>query len=289
MQQIIRCRLPTAGILRLLGVWLALSAAGLCHAQGVKPSLAGEFTQGSLVVGRALPGSRVSLDGQPVTVTASGFFLLGFGRDASPASELRGVAPDGLDWRMTLAIAPRAFDVQRINGLPRAQVTPPPELLERIRSENARVARARAQVRDAEDFSAGFVWPVDGPITGVYGSQRILNGEPRQPHYGVDVGVPAGTLVRAPAPGRVTLAEPDLYFSGGTLILDHGYGLSSSFLHLRKLLVEPGVQVSAGDPIAEVGATGRVTGAHLDWRMNLGEVRIDPTLVLKALPRSNHP
>jgi murein DD-endopeptidase MepM/ murein hydrolase activator NlpD len=221
-----------------------------------------------------------------VGITQAGVFLLGFGRDAAAHSELRGIGPDGTVWSMALAIAPRQFKIQRISGLPPAQVTPPPEVLARIGRENARVAEARALIRASEDFLGGFDWPVRGPITGVYGSQRILNGEPRQPHYGVDVGVPTGTLVRAPAAGRVTLAEPDLYFSGGTLILDHGYGLSSSFLHLSKLLVKVGAQVAAGDPIAEVGATGRVTGPHLDWRMNLGSVRIDPTLVMTALPNT---
>ena len=256
----------------------------LCHGQPAVPVFSGEFTQGALVVGRVPAGSRITLDDQPVAMARDGVFLLGFGRDAGPAAELRGVTPEGSSWHIPLQIAPRNFKVQRINGLPQAQVTPPPEVLARIRSENARVASARARVRASDDFLGGFAWPVQGPITGVYGSQRILNGEPRQPHYGVDVGVPTGTLVRAPAAGQVTLAEPDLYFSGGTLILDHGYGLSSSFLHLSRLLVEPGVQVAAGDPIAEVGATGRVTGAHLDWRMNLGKVRIDPTLVMQALP-----
>jgi murein DD-endopeptidase MepM/ murein hydrolase activator NlpD len=284
MAKIIRCRLASAGISALLAGLPGTFMGSASYAQAGTPAFSGEFAQGALVVGRAPPGSRITVDGEPVVTTGAGVFLLGFGRDAAARSELRGTAPDGSTWRIDLAIVPRQFEVQRINGLPRAQVTPPAEVLARIARENALVAEARSQVRASDDFLGGFDWPVKGPITGVYGSQRILNGEPRQPHYGVDVGVPAGTLVRAPAAGRVTLAEPDLYFSGGTLILDHGYGLSSSFLHLSKLLVEVGAQVAAGDPIAEVGATGRVTGPHLDWRMNLGSVRIDPTMVLKALP-----
>jgi murein DD-endopeptidase MepM/ murein hydrolase activator NlpD len=262
-----------------------MAGAGLVYADGAAPALVGEFTQGGLVIGQAAAGSRVTLDGQLVPITTAGIFLLGFGRNAGRLSQLRGTRPDGTAWQVELTIAPRDFKIQRINGLPQAQVTPPAEVLARIRAENSKVARARAERRISDDFLTGFTWPVEGPITGVYGSQRILNGEPRQPHYGVDVGVPTGTVVRAPAAGLVTLAEPDLYFSGGTLILDHGYGLSSSFLHLSKLLVAPGTHVAAGDPIAHVGATGRVTGAHLDWRMNLGTVRVDPTLVMKALPR----
>ena len=256
---------------------------------GGQPSFSGQFTQGGLVLGQTLPGSSVTLDGSPVQVTMAGEFLLGFGRDAGPSSELKVTLPDGDLWRTQLAVASREFRIQRIDGLPQAQVTPPPEVLKRIRDESVKVARARNQLRPSTDFLAGFQWPVQGPITGVYGSQRILNGEPRQPHYGVDVGVPTGTLVRAPAPGLVVLAEPDLYFSGGTLIIDHGLGLSSSFLHLSELLVAPGVQVASGDPIARVGATGRVTGPHLDWRMNLGQVRVDPTLVLEAIPIRKHP
>ncbi len=281
---IIRCLCRPTLVLALL--WAGLAVGPSARGAGAAPLVAGEFTQGGLAVGRVAAGSRVTLDGKPVPVTASGVFLLGFGRDAGPASVLHSKAPDGSEWQQTLAIVPREFQVQRINGLPAAQVTPPEEVLRRIREESVRVARARAGLRPSDDFLAGFQWPVKGPITGVYGSQRILNGEPRQPHYGVDVGVPTGTLVRAPAAGLVVLAEPDLYFSGGTLIVDHGQGLSSSFLHLSELLVAPGAQVAAGDPIARVGATGRVTGPHLDWRMNLGAVRLDPTLVMRALPAS---
>ena len=284
MWLIIRCLSNSTRISRLLCV-AAVSIAYSGPGFGAEPVFSGDFTQGALVMGRTAAGTVVTLDGNPVTVTETGVFLLGFPREADPASELRGHGPEGGQWRLDITIVPRDFPIQRINGLPSAQVTPPSEVLQRIREESSKVARARATSRQIADFLAGFAWPVEGPITGVYGSQRILNGEPRQPHFGVDIGVPTGTLVRAPAPGLVVLAEPDLYFSGGTLILHHGYGLSSSFLHLSELLVAPGTTVAAGDPIARVGATGRVTGPHLDWRMNLHNVRIDPTLVMSALPR----
>ncbi len=143
---------------------------------------------------------------------------------------------------------------------------------------------ARETLADRKDYAEGFGWPLTGRISGVYGSQRILNGEPRQPHYGVDVARPTGTVVTAPAPGVVTLVEADLYYSGGTLIIDHGRGLSSTFIHLSEILVEPGQQVETGDAIAKVGATGRATGPHLDWRMNLGPVRLDPALLAGPMP-----
>lgn len=143
---------------------------------------------------------------------------------------------------------------------------------------------ARETLADRKDYSTGFAWPLTGRISGVYGSQRVLNGEPRQPHYGVDVARPEGTIVSAPAPGIVTLVQPDLYYSGGTLIIDHGRGLSSSFIHLSRILVAVGDRVETGDPVAKVGATGRATGPHLDWRMNLGDVRLDPALLAGPMP-----
>ncbi|MDX1626266.1 MAG: M23 family metallopeptidase, partial [Wenzhouxiangellaceae bacterium] len=216
--------------------------------------------------------------------SSDGHFLIGFGRDDTAVRVLEVRTPGGDLVRRELEPAPREFDVQRIDGLPPSQVTPDPEALERIRAEARRVAAARERRDDRADFAGGFVAPLEGPVTGVYGSQRILNGEPRNPHWGIDFAAPTGTPVRAPAAGIVTLAEPDLYFSGGTLLLDHGLGLSSAFLHLERLLVEPGQRVEQGEVIAEVGATGRATGPHLDWRMNLGPVRIDPGLLLAETP-----
>ena len=247
-------------------------------------SLTGDLAQGGLATGQVPPGATAELLGGHAVVTDDGVLLLAVGRDFPAQAEVVVRLPSGLEERDTVAVLQREFKIQRIDGLPSRQVTPPEAVLARIRGEQVRVSRARGQRRRAADFSAGFRWPVVGPITGVYGSQRILNGQPRQPHYGVDIGVPTGTLVVAPSPGLVTLTDVDLYFSGGTLIIDHGYGLSSSFLHLSEILVEEGEFVNQGQPIAKVGATGRVTGPHLDWRMNLGGVRIDPVLVLEALP-----
>ena len=228
--------------------------------------LSGKAIQGGMMVGSTTPGSRVYQDGQRVRVSGEGDFLLGFTRDAPATSALRIELPDGREVRRSLDVATREYRIQRIDGLPKAKVTPrKPEDLARIRRDIKEAKQARARDDDRQDFLAGFEWPVTGPISGVYGSQRILNGKPRRPHFGVDIAVPTGTPVRAPAPGIVTLAVPDMFFSGGTLILDHGHKLSSSFLHLSKLHVEVGDRVEQGDLIAEVGATGRVTGAHLDY------------------------
>jgi len=196
------------------------------------------------------------------------------------------VFADGRESTREIKVRRREYRIQRIDGLPPRQVSPTEEDMKRIRREYALARKARARDDARTDFLVDFIWPTIGPISGVYGSQRILNGKPRRPHYGVDVAVPTGTPVRAPAPGIVTLAYPDMFFSGGTLILAHGHGLSSSFLHLSKLVVKAGQRVAQGDIIAEVGATGRVTGAHLDWRMNLKSKRIDPTLLVGPMPAS---
>jgi murein DD-endopeptidase MepM/ murein hydrolase activator NlpD len=270
---------------------LVLAYAAICLlvqsavAAGAPVALSGSAQQGGMLIGRTQPGSVVYQDGQELRVSADGQFLLGFTRDAPPRSELVVELPDGGRYRRDLDVAQREYRIQRIDGLPQGKVTPrSAEDLARIRRDAVAVKRSRARDDDRQDWLAGFEWPVTGPISGVYGSQRILNGEPRRPHFGVDVAVPTGTPVRAPAAGIVTLAEPDMFFSGGTLVLDHGHKLTSSFLHLSRLLVEVGDRVEQGDLIAEVGATGRVTGPHLDWRMNLRDRRIDPELLVPPMP-----
>jgi murein DD-endopeptidase MepM/ murein hydrolase activator NlpD len=255
--------------------WLGL---GLLVAAGAVQALElrGAPIQGSIILGKAAPGSEVRLDDRRLPVSDRGDFVFAFGRDETGTVTLTVTPPDGEPTRRELAIAPRDYDIERVDGLPPATVTPPPEVLERIRREGRMVAQARTR-RDARaDYAAGFVWPAQGRLSGFYGSQRILNGEPRRPHYGVDVAAPTGTPVVAPAPGIVTLAEADLYYSGGTIILDHGHGLSSSFLHLSEVTVEPGQAVRQGDLIGRIGATGRATGPHLDWRMNWLDKRVDP-------------
>ncbi len=246
--------------------------------------LEGTWRQGGLVLGRSGPGAVVEMDGKPVRVSPEGYFLLAFGRKAALEHQLKVVLPDGAGESRVLEVKPREYRIQRINGLPKSKVAPSRKHLERIRKEAAMAGKARERDDPRTDFLDGFQWPVVGPISGVYGSQRVLNGKPRRPHYGVDIAMPTGTPVRAPAAGIITLVHPDMFFSGGTLILDHGHGLSSSFLHLSRILVKEGDSVRQGDVIAEIGATGRVTGAHLDWRMNLFRTRIDPQLLAGAMP-----
>jgi len=246
--------------------------------------LDGNLTQGGLVIGRTDPGSTVVLDDRTVRVGPDGVFVLGFHRDAPASAELTVTASGGTVERRTLTIAPREFAIQRIDGLPPKMVTPPPEVLERIRRENAEIAALRKLDRPEPMFASGFAWPATGRISGVYGSQRILNGEPKQPHYGVDIAAPTGTPIKAPADGVVVLAETDLYYTGGTVILDHGHGLSSAFLHLSAVTVKVGDRLRQGDVLGKLGATGRVTGPHLDWRMNWFESRIDPQLLVPPMP-----
>lgn len=246
--------------------------------------LNGEPMQGGLLWGHVAPDSRVFLDDEALNVSSEGVVVFGFGRDETGSRTLRveGRAP----CEQQLALVTREYRVSRVEGVPQKTVTPGPEQLERIRREAALVRSARANSAQATDFVAGFEWPVTGRISGVYGSQRVYNGSPGRPHYGVDVARPTGTPVAAPAPGVVVLAEPDLFYSGGTLIIDHGSQVSSSFLHMSKVLVPVGTRVKAGDIVGEVGATGRASGPHLDWRMNWRERRVDPQLLVPEMPQS---
>ncbi len=242
------------------------------------------LTQGSLYLGQTAPGSKVFYKDQPVMVAADGHFVIGFGRDASLEQKYVLEAANGDRITHVIKLAPREYKIQKITGVPGKYVTPPPERMRRIKNDNVQIREARSHRRTTTEFMTGFLRPVDGPITGVYGSQRYFNGKPRRPHYGLDYAAPVGTGVLAPAAGKVVLVHPDMYFSGGTMVIDHGMGVTSSFLHLHKLHVKVGDIVKRGDVVAEVGATGRVTGAHLDWRINWGSVRLDPELVMADFP-----
>ncbi|MEL0586861.1 MAG: M23 family metallopeptidase [Candidatus Thiodiazotropha sp. (ex. Lucinoma kazani)] len=247
-------------------------------------ALEGDLTQGGMVIGRVSPGDKVIVNKHAIRVSPDGVFLLGFGRDDKLVHDI-SVSRDGkLIEQKRVSISKREYRIQQINGLPPSKVTPPKRDWDRIKRETALVKKARRLDDDRHDFLTGFIWPAKGIISGVYGSQRVLNGVPKRPHFGVDVAAPVGTKVVAPADGIVTLAHPDMFYSGGTLIVDHGHQLSSSFLHLHKILVKEGEQVKQGEPIAEIGATGRVTGAHLDWRMNLRNARIDPQFLVPPMP-----
>ena len=269
-----------------LSVFFALLPSASTLAAEPDIQLDGPRVQGGMVRGRVAPGSAVQFEGEPVRVSKDGWFLIGFGRDAPPKAVLSVMFPDGRRQRYGLAVKPRKYRIQRIDGLPPGKVTPrSKEDLARIRREVAMVKRARTVDDPRTDFLGTFRWPVKGRISGVYGSQRILNGEPRRPHFGIDIAAPKGTKVVAPAAGVVTLVHRDMFFSGGTMIVDHGHGLSSAFLHLSRILVKKGQRVKQGQPIARVGSTGRSTGPHLDWRINLFGRRLDAALLVGPMPK----
>ena len=245
--------------------------------------LKGQFIQGGLIQGRVGPGDQVVVGQRQIRVSADGRFIIGFGRDAPLRQTLALTHADGSVENREIDIQQRTYDVQRINGIDKRMMEPTEEDLRRISHEAELVTEAR-QLDSAQDhFSESFVWPVVGRISGIYGSQRIFNGEPRRPHYGVDIAAAKGTPVIAPAGGTVVLVHQGMFFSGATLIIDHGHGLSSSFLHLNSILVKAGEQVAQGQRIATVGASGRVTGPHLDWRVNWFDVRLDPALLVPGM------
>ncbi len=245
--------------------------------------LEGNLIQGGLVIGEVAPTTMVFYRGKALRVSPEGIFVIGFDRDAPSKAVLELRYANGTVKHHIMSIGRRTYDIERIDGLPPDLVEPRPQDLKRIREEMVMVKVARGRDDPRTDFYNGFVWPVTGEITGVYGSQRILNGKLRRPHYGVDISAPTGTPVKAPADGVISLVHPKMFFSGATLIIDHGHCLSSSLLHLHKILVREGQAVKQGDIIAEVGASGRVTGAHLDWRMNWFDKRIDPALLVPPM------
>ena len=244
----------------------------------------GEFKQGGLLIGQVQEGQTVIYHGKTLNLTINNQFLLGLGRNAPTTTSITINSQDQEPETITLKIAPRQYNIQKIEGVPAKTVSPPASDLQRIKQDASMVRESRKLVSNKQDFLKGFIKPANGPVTGVYGSQRFYNGVPKSPHYGIDYAAPIGTPVIAPADGVVTFAHNDLFYSGGTLIIDHGHGLSSTFLHLSQILVKPDQQVTLGMEIAKIGATGRATGPHLDWRMNWLDQRIDPDLVLKVLP-----
>lgn len=267
----------------VLAVLIAVPVAPAGAADAVPLSFEGKFIQGGLVIGRAPDGSRITLDGKEIKQRADGRFLIGFGRDAKPEAVLQVRHGDALVTR-SLAVKKRRYEIQRIDGLPPRMVTPPKEVLARIRADIQLIRGARLKDTDEPLFDTGFVWPVEGPISGVYGSQRVLNGKPRRPHFGIDIAVPEGTPVRAAAAGIVRVASPDMYYTGGTILIDHGFGLNTAYSHMARVDVKPGQRVAKGEMIGTVGSTGRSTGAHLDWRVNLFLTRLDPALLVPPMP-----
>lgn len=250
-------------------------------------SFTGDLTQGGMVQAVVPLGSRVSVDEKPVPVLEDGSLIIGFGRDYAAQALVQITTPDGDTTTQTLAIAPRDYKIQRINGLPKSKVTPSKKksVQDRILRENGEIARARRVMTEEPMFKTGWQWPVISRISGVYGSQRVLNGKPKRPHFGVDMAAPTGTPILAPADGIIRVVQKNNYYSGGTVIMDHGYRLSSAFLHMHSISAKVGDRVKRGSVIGTVGATGRATGPHLDWRMNWFNQRVDPQLLVGPMPK----
>ena len=245
--------------------------------------LSGKAVEGGLIIARTDPANQIMLDDNAVEISENGVFVIGFHRDSDAPASLRIIAPDGDVKTSLLEPRQRDYNIQRIDGLKSTMITPPATVLARIKSDGDAVRAARQRQAPLGDFWRGFDWPALGRISGIYGSQRILNGQPRQPHYGIDIAAPTGTPVYAPASGLVTLIK-DLYFSGWTVVIAHGLGVNSSFLHLDRVDVETGMMVERGGLIGTIGATGRATGPHLDWRIDWQGRRIDPGLLVGAMP-----
>lgn len=249
-------------------------------------SCIGDYIEGAAIICRAAPGTVIALGDQSATADDEGWLILGINRDADAEMTLSARLPSGEEIRQVHAIEQREYDIQRVDGVPPRTVTPPEEALALIREQSRMKAAAYTSRWEDAGFAGGFIAPAEGIISGVYGSQRFYNGEPRRPHYGLDYANEAGTPVYAPAAGIVTLAHPDMYYEGGLIFVDHGQGFTSAFLHLGAVHVEVGDIVEQGDLIGEIGSGGRATGAHLDWRIKWRDRYIDPALVLQLDPAS---
>ena len=240
----------------------------------------GKFEQGSFILGKAKPNSKIEIDDRKVRVSKDGYFAFGLDRDRKNNVVIK-IRENGNVKVFEKKVLKRDYKIQRIDGLPKKHVTPPPEVYERIKKDNIIIGKARSINTTYEYFKDKFIKPIDKYIiTGVYGSQRILNGKPRRPHYGIDFHAPEGTPVKAMMNGKITLAEKDMYFTGGTIIFDHGHGVSTLYMHMKDVNVKVGQIVKQGDIVGTLGKSGRATGPHLDIRLNWFEVKLDPASVL---------
>jgi murein DD-endopeptidase MepM/ murein hydrolase activator NlpD len=241
----------------------------------------GTFHQGNLIIGETTPGAKVIIDGRKIKLSKKGFFVFGLTKDRKNNVDIE-IIYNGVSKKIIKKVYKKKYKIQKINGLPQKFVTPPKEVYDRIKSDNKLIGKARSVDSDLIFFTQSFKIPVKDPIiTGVYGSQRILNGIPKSPHYGLDFAAKEGVEVKAMLDGIVTLAESDMYYTGGTIIFDHGHGVGTLFMHMKNVYVKKGQKIKQGDVVGTVGKTGRATGAHLDIRLNWFDVKLDPSSVLQ--------
>ncbi len=240
----------------------------------------GDFKQGSFILGKTEPKAKVYIDKRQVRVSKEGYFAFGLDRDRKNDVTIK-IINNGQEKKIVKKILKRKYKIQRIDGLPPKKVTPPPEVYERIKKDNKLIGEARAISSAYEYFKDKFIYPLDKYIvTGVYGSQRVLNGKPRRPHYGIDFHAPEGTPVKSMMDGEVTLVAKDMYFTGGTIIFDHGHGISTLYMHMKDINVKVGQKVKQGEIVGTLGQSGRATGPHLDIRLNWFEIKLDPVTIL---------
>ncbi|MEK9752070.1 MAG: M23 family metallopeptidase [Rhodospirillaceae bacterium] len=268
-------------LLTSIAFGLAATPAWACEL-----GLPAKAQQGGLVVGTAPKGTAVTVDGRKVRVSAEGRFLVGFSRDATKPADVVATLADGRALKCAVGVEKRQYNIQRIDGLPKRQVSPSAEDLKRIRTEQQAIDKARWLNSAGADFLAGFQWPLKGRISGVYGSQRVLNGQPRRPHLGVDIAAPTGTPILAPAPGTVAMVHADMFFTGKSVILDHGHGLTSFYVHMSAISVKEGQRLERDQEIGKVGQTGRATGPHLHWGVALFSTHLDPALLAGKMPET---
>ena len=239
----------------------------------------GKFLQGHFIVGVTNPKAKIIIGKKEVKVSKDGYFVFGIDRDRKFDIEITKII-DSKKEVITKQVLKRKYNIQRIDGLEESKVTPPESVYKRIKEENNKIGEARAINSDLPFFKNQFIIPVEGIISGVYGSQRILNGKPKWPHYGIDIAAKQGTMIKSSGSGIVTMAEDDLYYTGGTIIMDHGHGISTIYSHLETIMVSVGDKINQGDIIGTVGSTGRSTGPHLDFRVNWFQTRLDPMSVI---------
>ena len=239
----------------------------------------GKFLQGHFIIGQTDPAAKIIIDKKQVKVSADGFFVFGLDRDRKFDLTITKII-NGKKDKIIKKVLKRKYNIQSIDGLEESKVTPPESVYKRIKEENNKIGEARAINSDLPFFKNQFIMPVEGIISGVYGSQRILNGKPKWPHYGIDIAAKQGTMIKSSGSGIVTMAEDDLYYTGGTIIMDHGHGISTIYSHLENVMVSVGDKINQGDIIGTVGSTGRSTGPHLDFRVNWFQTRLDPMSVI---------